>query len=164
MASSPSSGPIGYRMNCQGRDWCGSRLLTRDRGESLSGRLKAALFHPVIRRFLRDLHVMNVALTRAGRCNPNQLRLPLELGNRGAAAVPHPCAQAADELVNHRRKASLVRDTPFNAFRHQLVRRPPAFEIELVLEVPIAAAAAHRADGPHAAVLLVAAALEEDQL
>ena len=52
----------------------------------------------------------------------------------------------------------------FDAFRYQFladVRRP--LEIEVVLEVAVAAAAAHRADRAHAAVFLEAAALVEDQ-
>src|SRR5262249_9438507 len=55
--------------------------------------------------------------------------------------------------------AALVRDASFDAFGHELVAAAGRFEIELVLEVAIAAAAAHGADGPHAAVLLEAAAL-----
>src|SRR5207244_1311286 len=52
----------------------------------------------------------------------------------------------------------------FDAFGHQLVGGAPAFEVELVLEVAVAAATSHRADRSHAAIFLVAAPLEENQL
>ena len=82
-----------------------------------------------------------------------------------AAAVAHAGAQAADQLVHHRGDAAFVRDAPFDPFRHQLLACTPAgLEVELVLEVAVAAAAAHRADRPHAAVLLEAAALVQNQL
>src|SRR5207253_7750497 len=122
------------------------------------------LFHAVVRRFLRNLHVVHVALARAGRRDANQLRLPLQLANGRAAAVAHAGAETADELMNHRGDAPFVRDAPFDPLRHELVAGAPAFEIEFVLEIAVAAAAAHRANRPHAAVLLVAAPLEEDQL
>src|SRR5262245_51124389 len=66
--------------------------------------------------------------------------------------------------MNHGLSAAFVRDTAFDTFWYQLVRCTAALEIELVLEVAIAAAASHRADRAHAAILLVAAALEQDQL
>src|SRR5687767_6987522 len=122
------------------------------------------LFHPIVRRFLRDGHVVHVALAGAGGCDANQLRAPLELGNGGTAAVAHAGAQTPDELVNHGRDAALVRDAAFDALGDELVGRAATFEIELVLKVPIAAAAAHGADRSHAAVLLVTPALEQDQL
>ena len=56
-------------------------------------------------------------------------------------------------------------DASLDAFRHELL---PVLgirvEIELVLEIAVAAAAAHGAERAHAAVLLEAAALEENQL
>ena len=60
--------------------------------------------------------------------------------------------------------AAFVGDAPLDAFGHELVGAAGRLEIELVLEVAIAAAAAHRADRPHAAVFLEAAALIQDQL
>ena len=87
------------------------------------------------------------------------------VGMFGAAAVAHAGAQAADQLMDHRGDAAFVGDAPFDAFRHQLLAAPrAAVEVELVLEVAVAAAAAHRADRAHAAVLLEAAALVEDHL
>ena len=59
---------------------------------------------------------------------------------------------------------SLVRDASFDALGHELVGGATALEIELVLEVPVAASAPHRANRAHPAIFLVAAALEQDQL
>ena len=55
-------------------------------------------------------------------------------------------------------------DPPLDAFRHELLVRVRRVEIELVLEVAIAAAAPHRPDRTHAAVLLEASALIQNQL
>src|SRR5678816_3925421 len=115
---------------------------TTHRVVSRLGRLESALFHPIIRRFLGDLHVVDVAFTGTRRRDAKQLRLPLQLGNRCTSAVAHSRTEPADELVNHRRHASFVRDATFDPFRHQLVRRAAALEIELVLKIPVAAATA----------------------
>ncbi len=96
-----------------------------------------------------------VRMSWASRCSSGTVR---------ASAVAHAGAQAAHELVDHRGHAALVRDAAFDAFRHELFRTVSAFEIEFVLEVPIAAAAAHGAERSHAAVFLEAAALEQDHL
>ena len=53
----------------------------------------------------------------------------------------------------------------FDAFRHQfLLRALVRLELELVLEISIAAPAAHGADRSHAAVFLEATALIQDEL
>src|SRR4029077_5428495 len=122
------------------------------------------LLHPVVGRFLRNLDVVHVALAGAGGRDANHLSLPLQFPDRRAAAVPHPGAEPAHELVDHGRDAALVCHAPFDPLGHELLGRAAALQIEFVLEVAIAAAAAHRADGAHASILLVAAALEEDQL
>src|SRR5260370_27121039 len=68
--------------------------------------------------------------------------------------------------IYHGRDAAFVSDAAFDAFRHELLGgvRREAVEVELVLKVPIAAAAAHRADRPHAAVLFEAASLIQNHL
>ena len=87
------------------------------------------------------------------------------VGMSAAAAVAHAGAQAADELVDHRGDAALVRDAALDAFGHELLGAVAVgVEVELVLEVAVAAAAAHRAERSHAAVLLEAAALVQDDL
>src|SRR5262245_53689616 len=102
---------------------------------------------------------MHVALADTGGRDADQLRFALQHGNRPAAAVAHAGPESADELMDHRGDAAFVRDAPLDAFRHQLVAAARRFEIELVLEVPVAAPASHGADRSHAAVLLEAAAL-----
>ena len=93
------------------------------------------------------------------------LRVTLQGRESAAAAVAHAGAQAADELVNHRRDAALVRDAALDPLGHELLGRLRVrIEIELVLEVAVAAAAAHRAERSHAAVFLEAAALVENHL
>src|SRR5690349_2374061 len=105
-----------------------------------------------------------MALADAGWRDPNQPRLALQRLDVLRAAVTHAGAQAADQLMDHRRDAALVRDASFDPLRHQLVAAAGRLEIELVLEVAVAAAAAHRADRSHAAVLLEAASLVENHL
>src|SRR5262245_19844780 len=107
---------------------------------------------------------MHVAFTDACRRNPNQLRLTLQGWNVLRAAVAHSCAQTADELIDQACDAAFVRDAAFDGLRPGVVGAARRVELELVLEVAVAAAAAHGADRPHAAVLLEAAALIEDQL
>src|SRR5215218_1961926 len=120
-------------------------------------------FGSVVGRFLRDRHVVDVALAGARRGYPHQARLALERRDRGRAAIPHAGPQSAHELVHHHRDGTLVLHAALDPFGHQLLAAA-ALEIELVLEVPIAAAAAHRADRAHAAVLLEAATLVDDHL
>src|SRR5881628_66082 len=123
-----------------------------------------ALLGPVVWCFFGDRDVVHVALAEAGGRDANQLRFALELRDRAAAAVAHPRAQTADELMDHGGDAAFVGDAPLNPFRHELLARGDAVEIEVVLEVPFAAAAAHRADRSHAAVVLIAPPLIEDDL
>src|SRR5262249_35868396 len=92
----------------------------------------------------------------------NQLRLALQRWDRPAPAIAHAGAQAAHELVDHGGDAAFVRDTPLDAFRHQLVAAARRLEIELVLEIPVAAAAPHGPNRSHAAVFLEAASLVEN--
>src|SRR2546425_810111 len=87
-----------------------------------------ALLGPVVRRFFRDGHVVHVALAEAGGRDANQLRFALELRDRAAAAVAHPRAQTADELMDHGSNAAFVGDAPLNPFRHELLARGDAVE------------------------------------
>src|SRR5690606_38900863 len=107
-----------------------------------------------------------LAFAHAGAGDAYELRLALELLDGRAPAVAHAGAQAAHQLVDHRRDRALVGDAALDALGHQLVgafaRR--RIQLELVLEVPVAAAAAHRANRAHAAILLERPALVEDDL
>src|ERR687886_402997 len=52
----------------------------------------------IVRRLLRDRHVVRVALAQPGRGDADEARA-LHLLDRLRAAVPHRLPQAADELV-----------------------------------------------------------------
>ncbi len=45
------------------------------------------MFQSVVRSFLRDLHIVNMRFTPAGRCDFNKAGLVAHLINRTAAAV-----------------------------------------------------------------------------
>src|SRR5262245_58187105 len=107
---------------------------------------------------------MDVRLAEACRRDANELRLALQFRAGGPAAVAHAGAHAAHELMDHRGDAALVGDAALDSFRHQLLAGGDAVEIEIVLEVSVAAAAPHRADRSHPAVVLVRAALVKDDL
>src|SRR3954447_21296508 len=101
----------------------------------------------------------------ARRSDADHLCVVLERGNVGAAAVAHSGAQPPHELVNHRRDAPFVCDASLDPFGYQLLAsRGIRIQIELVLEIAVAAAAAHGADRSHAAILLEAAALVQNHL
>ena len=51
-----------------------------------------ALTHAVVRRFLRDHDIVNMALMKSRRTDPNELRVLLELGDRRVARVAHASA------------------------------------------------------------------------
>src|SRR5258708_30207014 len=97
-----------------------------------------------------------MALADAGGRDANQPRAALQGRDVLRAGVAHAGAQTADQLVHHRGDAALVGDAPLDPFRHQLLAAARRLEIEFVLEVTVARAAAHRTDRSHAAVLLEA--------
>lgn len=104
-------------------------------------------FEAVVRRFLRDDHVVNVALTYARGGDAYELDIPLQVGDRRRAAVPHAHPQATNQLVDHGRNSALVGHATFDTLRDELVGGIGLRgKLEFFLEVPIAAAAAHRAD------------------
>src|SRR5512134_3552691 len=115
--------------------------------------------HPVVRGLLRDDHVVDVALAQARLADPDEARLLAQLGDRLAAEVSHAAAQPAHELQEVHLDGALVRHAPLDALGHELVGVG-----DLGLEVAIARSLLHRADGPHAPVRLVAAALVEDDV
>src|SRR5512141_3513143 len=114
---------------------------------------------PVVRRFLLDDHVVDVALLEAGRRDPDEARLHAQLGDRLAAEVAHAAAEAADELQDRHLDGALVRHAPLDPLRHELVRVG-----DVRLEVAVLRPLLHGPERAHAAVLLVAAPLVEDDL
>ena len=103
---------------------------------------------------------MHVALAKARRGDFDKLRPLLHLGNGGAAAIAHAGAQAAGHLVDDGDDAAFVGHAAFNALGHELVGIGVASAA--FLEVAVCTALAHGANGAHAAVAFVAAALVED--
>src|SRR5690606_34099582 len=110
---------------------------------------------PVVRRFLGDLHVVDVALALARAGDLHELRPGAHLLDGGTADVAHGGAQAADQLVDHAGQRAAVRHAALDALGHQLVGRGG------LLEVAVLGALLHGPDRAHAAVALVAAALVE---
>src|SRR6202162_1864830 len=112
----------------------------------------------IVRSLFRDRHVVRVRLAQAGTRDAHEAR-GLHLLDRRTAAVAHRLAHAADQLVHDRRKRALVRDTPLDALRHELV---DVLDVALEIAVLRVRATAHRTERGHAAILLEALALVDD--
>src|SRR5689334_1098769 len=113
----------------------------------------------IVRRLFRDRHVMRVRLAEARAGDAHEARVLHRL-DRGRAAVPHRLAESADELVDDGGERPLVADAALDPLRDQLLGI-----LDVPLEVAILReAAAHGAEGRHAAVLLEALALDDDHL
>ena len=70
--------------------------------------------------FLRDHHVMRVALAQARAGDPHEAGSRLQCRSSRRRSSPSP-AQAADELVDDRRQRPLVRHAAFDALGHELL-------------------------------------------
>src|SRR6185295_17774481 len=92
----------------------------------------------VVRRFLGDDDVVDVALLQAGGGDAHEARAGLQLADAPGAAVAHARPQAAHELLDHRRQRPLVGDHALDAFGHELAR----LALEL-LEVAVARSFLH---------------------
>ena len=55
---------------------------------------------PIVRRFLRDEHVMHMAFAHAGVADFHELRALAQFGEVGGAEVSHAGLEAADELFD----------------------------------------------------------------
>src|SRR5512133_1248560 len=117
------------------------------------------LVDPVVRRFLRDDHVVDVALAQAGGGDADELRLGAKLADVPAADVAHPAPEPAHELEEDHPDRSLVGHAPLDPLGDELVG-----VLDVGLEVAVLRPLLHRADGAHAPVGLVAAPLVEDHL
>src|SRR5262245_15579863 len=105
------------------------------------------LFGPVVRGFLGDDDPVDVALAEARRAAAHEARPGAQVLDRPAAAVAHPRAEPADELVDRLRERPAVGDAPLDALGHELV-----LGLHVGLEEAILGARAHRAERAHAAV------------
>ena len=83
----------------------------------------------------------------------------VELGKGPRAGIAHRGAQAADQLVQHAARWSLIGHLAFDTFRHELQR-----VLDLLLEIAVGRAARHGADRAHAAIGLVGPALIQEHL
>src|SRR5215207_3530241 len=110
---------------------------------------------PIVRRLLRDRHVVRVRLAQPRARDPHECCI-LQLRHRCRAAVPHGLPQAADELVEHVLHRALVGDTALDSLGDHLLN-----VLDVALEVAVLGETArlHRADRAHSAVLLVPLAL-----
>src|SRR5690606_36134104 len=101
--------------------------------------IRSGLTDAVVRRFLGDSHVVDVALKHTGVGNSHKFGLGAHFIHGGAAGVTHCCTQTANQLVHNVAHRALAGNTAFNTFRHQLFN---AFAG--VLEVTVAGALPHR--------------------
>ena len=77
-----------------------------------TGRLErylVQLFQPVIRRFLGDDHVVDVAFAQPRGGDAQEAWLLLQFANVAAAAIAHARSQAADQLIDQIRQAGLYK-------------------------------------------------------
>src|SRR5690348_9379676 len=110
----------------------------------------------VIRRFLRDLHVVDVGFAHARGGDLDEIGLGAHLVDGAAAGVAHARAEPSHELQDDGGDRALVRDAALDAFGHQLVG------VHLrILEIAVARSLLHGAQRAHAAIRLVRAPLEE---
>src|ERR1051326_149464 len=101
----------------------------------------------VIRRLLGDLDVVHVRFAHPRGSDLDELGARAHLVDGAVARVAHARAQSSHELADDRGRGALVRDAAFDTLRHELVG--VHFR---VLEVAVARALLHGADGSHAAI------------
>ena len=69
-----------------------------------------------VRRFLRDSDVVRVIFADRRRTDPDEFPLFAQLFDCGRAAVPHPRAEPADQLIDVRAQFPLIRHAPLDPF------------------------------------------------
>src|SRR5947207_12553365 len=114
---------------------------------------------PIVRRLLRDRHVVRVRLAQPRPGDPHEA-CALHVLDRGGAAIAHRLPQAADELVDDRSERALVADAALDSLGNELLDL-----LDLALEIAVLRIATpHRTERGHAPVLLEAFALDDDDL
>jgi len=73
-----------------------------DRADRKSGPSKL-LFNRIVGSFARDHDIVHMALAQPGAADAHEARFLQQLGNRGAAAIPHAGLQSAHHLINDHR-------------------------------------------------------------
>src|SRR3954447_24038977 len=74
----------------------------------------------IVRRFLRDRHVVRMRLAQSRRRDLDEART-LHLGNRLGAAVAHRLPQPTDKLVHDLLERPLVRGAPLDPLGDELL-------------------------------------------
>src|ERR1700687_2066787 len=134
--------------------------MTRTGLSSGPGNANTCASAAIVRRFLRDRHVMRVRLAQPRRRDPDEARV-LHLSDRRGAAVAHRLPEPADELVDDVLERPLVRGAPLDPLRDQLL---DVLHVALEVAVLREATRLHRAERAHAAVLLEPLTLDEDHV
>jgi len=98
-----------------------------------------------------------MGLLEPGTGNLDEAAVILQILEGDTTRVPHTGTETADELVDIRPQGAAQRHHPFDSFGYQL-----DVTVNIRLEVTVLAPFLHGADGAHAAVALVGAALVED--
>src|ERR1700712_4508382 len=114
--------------------------------------------YAVVRRFLGDLHVVDVGFSHAGAGDADEFRLGAHFLNVGAAGVAHGRTQAAHQLVNDGAQRAFIGNAAFDTFRYQFLG---AFGGVLEVAVRRTLGLGRRAQRTHAAVGLVRPTLEQ---
>src|SRR5579862_3340149 len=96
----------------------------------------------IVRRLLRDRHVVRVRLAQPGRRDPHEA-CALHLLDRRRAAVAHRLSQLADELVEDVLQRALVRRATLDPLRDQLL---DVLDVALEVAVLRERARLHRAE------------------
>src|SRR5216683_4386778 len=98
-----------------------SRAAAGGAGRGPVDRISRSSFNVVIRRFLGDLHVVDVGFAHPRRRDLDERRARAHLLDRAAARISHARPQSAHELRDDRGHRPLVRDAALDAFGHELV-------------------------------------------
>src|SRR3954471_19741773 len=85
-----------------------------------SGRCRTSASAPIVRRLLRDRHVVRMRLAQPCGGDPHEPRV-VHLAHGRGAAVTHRLTKAADELIRDRRERPLVGHAALDSLGHQLV-------------------------------------------
>ena len=115
---------------------------------------RVRLLKPVIRCFLGDNNIVNMAFTHSGSGHFYKARLFPQVGKTATATVPHAGSQPADQLINIGFERSPVGNAADDSLRYQLVRI-----ILILLVISVLTAFFHCLDGTHAPINLIAAPL-----
>src|SRR4029079_9787456 len=132
--------------------------LTAARGDTGTARRTCRRLQVIIRRLLRNHHVVHVALAQPLARDADELPVFAQITEGARRGVAHAGTEPADELLHDARERAAVRHTALDAFGDELFVRCAG------LSVAILAAALHRAERAHAAVHLVTSALVEHEL